>query len=144
MRTFLTIIHALIIVLLTISCRVSSGGDDGRDSGSGNPDETVKADGGDGKEADAEVRNPCAEAKELYLTAIRDKCAELVDCCYCQCELAENSNPDCDCTSWGLLMRDRDVMMCEGGDLNAALNCVNNSDSCINNVKNVVTARCSN
>lgn len=142
MKKPLAIIHILIIVLLTIDCYESSGSDDERDSGVSKPNKTVKTDSGSGKEAGDSVPNECREEKALELDAIQDSCKAYVDCCYCGCEFTGIDYPDCDCTAWGGLVRDRDVTRCEGALLNVAITCLSDSADCINKARTIVTMRC--
>ena len=142
MRTLLTIINTLIIVLLlTISCTDSNGDDDGRDPSSGNGENTANADAANGRNGDADVLNECQKEKEIRLEAIREQCAGYVDCCYCSCELTDEPSTGCDCRAW-VLLRDQETEPCDRGWLNQAIQCLSNEASCIEQTRAVTDVRC--
>lgn len=87
-----------------------------------------------------ESKNECEEAKNVQMTAIKNKCAEIYDCCYCHCELDEVS--ECDCSSWSLRKND-DTSICQGGDITTANRCLNDEVSCADQVTAIVQQRCS-
>jgi hypothetical protein len=89
-----------------------------------------------------ESANECADAKEVQLEAIQKSCDSYSDCCYCLCELSGSPGADCNCGAWGILVRDKDVSRCEGGDLNYAVNCLNDKTNCSQNLGDVIMQRC--
>jgi hypothetical protein len=88
-----------------------------------------------------ESANECAEARDVQLEAIQKSCASYPDCCYCLCELSGTPGANCDCGAW-LLVRDKDVSKCEGGDLNSAVTCLNDKTTCTFNIGAIINQRC--
>ena len=89
-----------------------------------------------------ESKNECEDAKEVRMQAIGENCSNYIDCCYCSCELSLPLGAGCDCTAWGVLNRDTDTSVCQGGDLNNAVNCVSNTAACSSNIGAIITQRC--
>ena len=144
--------YAPVFVLLAFGCFDSNGEENGLDSESDSSDETVQADGAEIPNTDSsygnERSNECQDAKEIRLSAIQDKCREplLTGCCYCKCELTDESlidEPNCNCADW-MLIRNQPDRPCVAADLNSSIACLNDRKSCEMHTQSAVTLFCSN
>lgn len=87
----------------------------------------------------ASMGNICKAAYDLKLETIKEKCEELNDCCYCDCEILDD--PDCDCMVY-FLLRNTDYTECKNEDYKSAKQCIDSPDVCASAVRNATISTC--